>query len=216
MTKIKATYIQHMGNELTPVNAARISFNSESEEFEERDRKLTRYLAKHKHLSPFEHCSLTVLIECPLFIRSQIHRHRTFSYNEVSRRYSAEELEFYVPTNFRKQHSTSKQCSDGNVGVTDNIRANVITQAAHAQSLKNYNDLLDLGVSREMARGVLPQNLMTKFWMTGNLRNWVHFLGLRLDEHAQQEVRELAEEIKDIINDKFPEVGEILLEETLK
>ena len=113
---IKAEYMDHMGNDLTVVNSARVSFGSESQELSDKDKKLIKYLADHQHMSPFEHCQLSVRISCPLYIRSQIHRHRTFSYNEISRRYTSKDLEFYIPETLRKQSDDNRQASDGVVG----------------------------------------------------------------------------------------------------
>ena len=212
MSQIKVEYVDHMGDDLRVVNAARISFDNQKDQFDAKDEKLTNYLAKHKHYTPFEHCFLSVEIHCPLYIRSQIMRHRTFSYNEVSRRYTSENLKFYEPVSYRKQHDRSKQCSDGNVNDITNNKAKIKTQLIHKQCLEAYNEMLNMGVSRELARGLLPQNLMTKFIMSGNLRNWSHFLKLRLDEHAQDEVRWIAENIDKIIKDKFPVAGKCLME----
>jgi len=213
MNQIKAEYIDHMGDDLRVVNAARISYitNDSNIVVDERDEKLINYLADHKHYSPFEHCHLTVIINCPLYIRSQIHRHRTFSYNEVSRRYTSEKLEFYEPNLYRKQHDKSKQCSDGYF--THEANQPVVKQVKllHNKTLAVYNDLIEQGVSREMARGILPQNLMTKFYMSGNLRNWAGFLALRLDTHAQYEVQTIAKQIHSIIKEKFPVSGKALL-----
>lgn len=208
---IKAEYINHMGDDLTVVNAARVSFGKHKKKLDAKDVKLINYLAKHKHMTPFEHCILSVNIKCPLYIRSQIHRHRTFSYNEISRRYTAENIEFYLPDKLRKQHEKSKQCSDGTLSDVESQVLMGGISASHRVSLDLYNKLLDKGVARELARGVLPQNLMTEFWMTGNLRNWIHFIGLRLDDHAQEEVQVIAQQVMDIIEDKFPEAGKALI-----
>lgn len=213
MSQIQVEYVQHMGTDLAIVNAARVSYGKEKKQLDDKDKKLLRYLAKHKHYTPYEHTSLTVKITCPLYIRSQIMRHRTASYNEISRRYTAENITFYEPTQYRKQHSTSKQCSDGELSSEDSTKASIKVQMIHKQCLDTYNELLDLGVSREMARGVLPQNMVTSFYMTANLRNFVHFLKLRLDEHAQEEARVVAEQVRDIILDKFPYAGKCLLED---
>ncbi len=211
MSQIKVAYIQHCGSDLTAVNAARISFGSQSQELTDKDKKLIDYLAKNKHMSPFEHNSLTVLIECPLYIRSQIQRHRTFSYNEVSRRYTSEKLEFFVPDSIRKQSKNNKQASEGLLTPLSDACAYMKICELHSQALKTYEELIDLGVSREQARGVLPQNLMTKFYMTGNLRNWIHFIELRQHSHAQEEVQVIAQEIKRIIETHFPESSKSLL-----
>lgn len=210
MSKIKIKYLNHMGNDLSVVNSARVSFGKTKQSLDKEDIKLINYLAKHKHFTPFEHCSLSVLVTCPLFIRSQIHRHRTFSYNEISRRYTSENLEFYVPETYRKQHDKSKQCSDGELDDSTNKVFKTLTRVHHKEALDLYEEMIQKGVAREMARGILPQNLMTEFWMTGNLRNWIHFLGLRVDSHAQQEVQDVAKPILNIIMDKFPESAKAL------
>lgn len=215
MSKIEISYIDHMGNDLSVVNSARVSFGKTKDQLDEKDVKLINYLAKHKHFTPFEHCTLTVLVKCPLFIRSQIHRHRTFSYNEISRRYTSENIEFYEPDVYRMQHDKSKQCSDGNFDEDTNNAIKELVSDSHASALKLYNQLIDEGVAREMARGILPQNLMTEFWMTGNLRNWVHFLGLRVDSHAQKEVQDVAQPILKIIKDAYPESAKALFKHQL-
>lgn len=203
---IKVNYVDHMGTDLTIVNAARVSFNKVSDVMEEKDEKLIKYLAEHEHLSPFEHCSMTFLIEVPLYIRSQIHRHRTFAYNEVSRRYTSEDLTFYVPTvdDVRKQSKSNRQASNGQL--EDEQAKDIIhrMKIAHLAMVKLYEDLLDDGVCREQARGVLPQNLMTKFYMTGNLRNIAHFLKLRSHDGAQKEVRDVAARMLSIVEEYFP------------
>lgn len=211
MSKLKVEYVDHMGDDLRVVNSARISMGAESQKLEPKDIKLINYLAKHKHYTPFEHNTLTVIIDCPLYIRSQIHRHRTFSYNEISRRYTDKDLEFFGPTTFRKQHKSSKQCSDGNLSAENDLKAQVLMQDIHNKALQTFENMIKLGVSREQARGVLPQNLMTSFYMTGNLRNWIAFLKLRDDSHAQLEVQILSQEIKKIILEKFPESAKALI-----
>lgn len=209
---IKAEYINHMGDDLTVVNAARVSFGKAKSVLDDKDIKLINYLAKHKHFSPFEHCQLSVLIECPLYIRSQIHRHRTFSYNEVSRRYTSENLRFYIPEQFRKQHASSKQCSDGEFDTIDNAGFELQFENIHQKCLDLYNELINDGMAREMARGILPQNLMTEFYMTGNMRNFAAFLALRLDGHAQAEATIIAKQILNVMKDKFPISTQALLD----
>lgn len=209
MNQLKVSYINHMGSDLTIVNSARISFGSTSQVLTEKDKKLIKYLAANKHYSPFEHCTLTALIECPLYIRSQIMRHRTFSYNEVSRRYTSEDIQFYSPE-LRKQAISNRQASDGllEAGVGE---AKALIEKQHQEAYRAYKRLLELGVAREIARGVLSQDLMTKFYMTGNLRNWAHFVSLRLDAHAQIEVQYIANEVKTIMLNHFPEATKALL-----
>lgn len=209
---IKATYVQHMGTDLTVVNSARISYGGSSQELTDKDKKLIDYLAKNSHLSPFEHCSLSAIIEVPLYIRSQIHRHRTFSFNEVSRRYTSENLQFYVPPieDLRSQSKNNKQVSDGPISETEARGLQSSIKQAHAYSLDFYNQLIARGVCREQARGVLSQDLMTSFYMTGNLRNWVHFVHLRNHPHAQKEVQVVAQQVKQILLEKFPTSSEAL------
>lgn len=211
--QIKVHYIKHMGDDLTAVNAARVSFGNEKTELDEKDKKLINYLAKHEHMSPFEHQVLTIKVEVPLYIRSQMMRHRTFSYNEISRRYTDKDLEFYIPDTFRKQHKSNRQASEGELSEMESNIAQQKFYMAHESMLDDYRYLTEVcGVCREQARGILPQNLMTEFIMTGNLRNYAHFIKLREHEGAQAEVQEVAEQIRNIIIDKFGYTALALLE----
>lgn len=188
--------INSMGNDYSVVNAARVSFNKDYESdptLDDRDRKLINFLAKHKHTSPFEHVTATFRLTVPMFIARQIMRHRTFSYNEISRRYTSEDIRLWYCDTWRVQSDKNLQCSSGDL--TDPI-ATEIYQKSVAQALMSYNALLDRGVAREQARAVLPQCTYTSFYMTGNLHNWMHFLKLRLDAHAQPEVQVVAKAIK--------------------
>lgn len=212
MAKIEIEFIDSMGSDLTVVNSARVSFGKRISALEDKDAKLIKYLADHQHLTPFEHCTVTVLVSCPLYIRSQIHRHRTFAYNEISRRYTSENLEFYQPDSFRIQSKNNKQASAGDVDDQTELAARVISQKMESDALTSYNRLIDMGVARELARGILPQSLMTEFYMTGNLRNWVHFLKLRMDPHAQKEVQDVALPIMAILEKLYPESTKALME----
>lgn len=214
---IKATYIQHCGSDLMAVNAARISFANEKTELDAKDEKLIKYLADNEHMSPFEHNSVTFLVECPLYIRSQIHRHRTFAYNEVSRRYTADNMTFYCPPqeDIRAQSKSNKQASDNPIDEKLASQAYYRIDALHNEALNTYNFLLEIGVSREQARGVLPQNLMTSFYMTGNVRNWIHFVKLRLHHHAQKEVQYVAQQVLDKLVELFPVSVKALMKEEL-
>jgi len=196
--------VDSMGDDLSVVNAARVSFAGHVEEFREKDKKLIKYLADNNHMSPFEHCVATIYIKCPLYIRSQIMRHRTFSYNEVSRRYTSKNLEFHLPDALRRQGKTNLQGSAGELDASLQARYITDMQLMQATCLDLYEEMIALGVCREQARGILPQNLLTEFYMTGNLRNWVHFLKLRCDPHAQYEVQQLAYRIKDDLAKIFP------------
>ncbi|MGA1706679.1 MAG: FAD-dependent thymidylate synthase [Candidatus Nanopelagicaceae bacterium] len=211
-TKSKVTYVDHMGEDARAAEAARVSFYKEglgeSEGVNERDAKLIAFLARENHTSPFEHSVLSVQIKCPLFVRSQIMRHRTFSYNEVSRRYTSENLEFFEFEGLRGQASKNLQCSTDDEVEYSYALKSLIAQH-HSQSLDLYNRLLDSGVAREQARAVLPQSLMTSFIMTGNVLNWVKFLRLRLDEHTQPECREVAQMCRYILQTHFPHTVDV-------
>ena len=199
--------VDRMDMDNMPCSAARVSFGNEDKTGKdvEKDKKLMKYLADHQHMTPFEYQHATFLVEVPLFIRSQIHRHRAFSFNEISRRYTSEELEFWKPTTFRGQSKSNRQASDGTVDVTgDNWEWYAGIQLGY------YNHLLESGVAREQARAVLPQSLLTKFYMGGNLRSWAHFIELRRDEHAQYEVQVVANRIAEKLKELWPNSCEAL------
>ena len=162
----KVEYVEHMGSDLTIVNSARVSFGKHKDELDERDEKLIRYLIKHRHTSTLEHNVATFRFCVPLFVRSQHHRHRTWSYNEISRRYTDIDIRFYEPTAFRTQHEDNRQASnfdkatDPLWNVYSSGRSETVSeriQYHHKESLHLYNRLINLGVCREQARGVLPQ-----------------------------------------------------------
>lgn len=207
---MKVNYISHMGTDKTVADAARVSYDRadfDNTELSEKDANLIHFLARHKHTSPFEHLALSVTIKCPLFVRSQIMRHRTFSYNEVSRRYTDQNIEFFKFLGLRMQSEKNLQCSlTSLVASTDPLRTMMHEQTQEALDL--YSNLLKEGVSREQARSVLPQSLMTSFVMTGNALNWSRFLKLRLDAHSQQECQVIARGCLDILRDKFPQTVE--------
>jgi thymidylate synthase (FAD) len=199
-----AKLIDFMGSDKRVVDAARVSFlkddHAESQ-LTDRDKKLIKFLAAHNHTSPFEHCLATFVLKVPLFVRSQIMRHRTFSYNEVSRRYTSEQIDFWRPDTMRGQAKDNLQCSEGTV---ESSEADSIFKIATEFSFASYQQLIEAGVSREIARGVLPQSTYTTFYMTGNLHNWIKFIKLRDHEHAQPETRDIAQQIKRALEVCFP------------
>ncbi len=207
--------VQHMGSDLTVVNSARVSFGIEKEKLNARDKKLINYLIKHRHTSTLEHCSVTFKFTVPLFVRSQHHRHRTWSYNEISRRYTSKDLQFYSPTAFRTQHESNRQASNENdlidpVIIPDlhdigyGVTASNLINRATKESVSLFNILLKSGVCREQARMVLPQNLYTEYYGTVNLNNLLKFVDLRTHEGAQWEIRRVAEACLEIASDLFP------------
>ena len=212
----KVEYVDHVGSSLTIVNSARVSFGVHKNELDDKDIKLIKYLIQHKHTSTLEHCFVTFRIKVPLFIRSQHHRHRTWSYNEISRRYTAEKLEFYEPKEFRTQHKNNRQASNENELINpwyqepdqwiQGMRANDAIRDHHEQSVNLYNKLMDLGVCREQARGVLPQNLYTEYYASCNLNNLLKFIDLRTHDGAQWEIQQVAKAMLTIAKDLFPEV----------
>jgi thymidylate synthase (FAD) len=218
-------YIQHWGDDLIVCNAARVSLDKYTEwnietvgsddgygwveemvaSLKPADEKLIKYLAVNKHTSCFEHMGATLKLKVPIFIARQIQRHRTFSYNEISRRYVDSPPEFFYPDTWRKRADNVKQGSseeslDGYAleSVTDEF------EGAIEDAVDAYNSLMGQGVAPELARMILPQNMYTEFYMSGNLRAWSHFLQLRLDGHAQKEVRQVAQQVVDILTPLYP------------
>lgn len=217
----KVEYVDHMGTDLTIVNSARVSFGKHKTELDDKDRKLIDYLVKHKHTSVFEHNVVTFRFVVPLFVRSQHHRHRTWSYNEISRRYTDENLCFYEPSAFRTQHKSNRQASNLNELVDPVLNpedqndpkfgewihffhASEAVKLHHQDSLDLYNKLLEVGVCREQARGVLPQNLYTEYYGSCNLSNLLKFIDLRTHEGAQWEIMKVAEACLEIATDLWP------------
>lgn len=206
-------YVQHMGDDLTIVNAARVSFGKEKKELDDRDKKLINYLIEHNHTSTLEHNIVTFKVKVPLFVRSQHHRHRTFSYNEISRRYTDINIEFYEPSSFRTQHKSNRQASNADELINPEIGpahqsffASELVKDHHRSSLELFDKLIESGICREQARGVLPQNLYTTYIATVNLNNLIKFTNLRLHEGAQYEIQQVAKAFLDIAYDIWPNV----------
>ena len=212
----KVELIQTIGNDLSVVNAARVSFGVEKEEIDEKDKKLINYLVKHRHTSTLEHCFMTFKFVVPLYVRSQHHRHRTWSYNEISRRYTSVDLQFYEPKTFRTQHETNRQASnldeinpnisnfkDTLLPVSPNYASDAIMMH-HRRCLDLFESLLSNGVCREQARGVLPQNLYTQYIGSCNLSNLLKFIDLRTHEGAQWEIQQVANACLTFAQEHFP------------
>jgi len=199
-------YVSHMGDDLTVVNAARVSFNKESTEFSGKDEKLIQYLAKHKHWTPFAHPQITLRVKAPISIRTQLFKHKQgFVENEVSRRYVTDEPEFYIPQWRSKPTNGAKQGSEDFI---DNDAVNDGLTELYAESVKtahaHYNFLIGSGVAPEQARFILPQGTYTEWWWTGSLAAYARVYALRSDPHAQWEVRQYAEAISFLIEPLFP------------
>ena len=213
----KVELVQHMGEDITVVNSARVSFGVQKDKLDNKDEKLINYLIKHRHTSTLEHNIATFRIKVPLFVRSQHHRHRTWSYNEISRRYTDSDIQFYEPVDFRTQHKSNRQASnlEDTINPLISYKTNYSSQtliltaseaicAHHKSALRLFDDLLDAGVCREQARGVLPQNLYTEYYATANLNNILKFIDLRTHDGAQWEIQKLADSMLLIIKDLWP------------
>ena len=209
----RVDYVNHMGDDLTVVNSARVSFGVEKENLDGRDKKLINYLIKHKHTSTLEHNLITFRFSVPMFVRSQHHRHRTWSYNEISRRYTDVNIKFYEPKEFRTQHKSNRQASNAEELINPEVEwggyapmpAADLVGIHNEKSLDLFNSLIEAGVCREQARGVLPQNLYTEYYGTVNLSNLLKFIDLRTHEGAQWEIQKVAEACLEIATDLFPE-----------
>jgi len=206
-------YVSHMGSDLTVVNSARVSFGVEKQQLEEKDKKLINYLLKHKHTSTLEHNLVTFRFTVPLFIRSQHQRHRTWSYNEISRRYTEVGMRFYEPKQFRTQHTSNRQASNVDElsdplidpeSLAGGNHASYLVSAHHKASVRLYEKLLVNGVCREQARGVLPQNMYTEYYGTVNLNNLLKFVELRSHEGAQWEIQKVASACLEIARHLYP------------
>jgi thymidylate synthase (FAD) len=230
---IKATLIDHMGSDLSVVNAARVSFGKESQAVEwlnydypngnrcgdliavldGRDTKLVKYLAKHKHLSPFGHAFASFHVKAPIFVARQLVKHKFLRWNEISRRYVDDEPEFYVPDVWRGRSADKKQGSEGVVEpvIYGKVGGTTPTDFAYGD-LSLYKMLLEQGVAPEMARMVLPQSTMTEFYWSGSLDAFASMCQLRCKPDTQYESRLVADQISEKMGELFPVSWSALME----
>ena len=222
---IKVERIDHMGTDLAIVNAARVSFDKESEwclqdyyptGFEsepatrkvlsDADVKLIAYLAKHNHWSPFAHTSIQLRIKAPIFVARQLVKHQVGGvWNEVSRRYVDSEPEFYFPDVWRGRPTDgAKQGSSGVVDDNGDYSPSAGARSAVYETMRHYDWMLSVGVAPEQARMILPQNMMTEWYWTGSLMFFARVCAQRLDPHAQAETSEVARQIADLVRPLFP------------
>lgn len=217
---IQVDYVDHMGTDLTVVNAARVSFDKESEweapdvpaddcgwvdaVLSARDSALIAYLAKNNHWSPFAHTSIQLRIKAPIFVARQLVKHQVGGvWNEVSRRYVDSEPEFWFPKVWRgRPEGGMKQ------GSTGEVDESAMWTSAAKEHVKNcvawYESAIAAGVAPEQARMILPQNMMTEWYWTGSLMFFARVCKLRLDSHAQSETRDVAERIAEVVEPLFP------------
>ncbi len=237
---IEATYIDHMGSDLSVVNAARVSFGKKSEwvcegcgntnwiddyDYEhycvdcrlgddltlsERDTKLIRYLAKHKHISPFGHAFASFHVKAPIFVARQLVKHKFLRWNEISRRYVDDEPEFYVPIEWRGRSEDKKQGSS-NTTVEFLRMQGFREQSVHDGTFKHqmhsldlYRDMIEAGVAPEQARMVLPQSTMTEWYWSGSLDAFASMCQLRCKPDTQYESRVVADQISEKMGELFP------------
>lgn len=200
--------VDYMGSDDMILNAARVSTGASSKGAK-RDRGLIRYLYRNAHTSPFEMSEFIFHIKAPLFVARQWMRHRTASVNETSGRYRELPTEFYEPETWREQATKNHQGSEGEVADVERINQSFAKSLATAT--KTYQSLLRRGVAREMARLVLPVTLYTEWYWKIDLHNLMHFLSLRMDAHAQWEIRQYAEAVRDLVDatGDFPYTMEI-------
>ncbi len=200
----KVELLDVMGDDLTVVNAARVSFAKESTVLDEKDEKLIKYLAKNNHITPFFHPQVRFRLKMPIFVAREWFRHTIgFARNEVSRRYVDSPPEMYVPQELRERDPKLKQGSKETiVGNNDEI----VSRLADATKLAHecYAMLLDQQVAPEVARMILPQSMYTEFIETASLYAYARLCRLRLDPHAQREIQLYAEAVCDALKDKFP------------
>ena len=211
---IKATYINHMGNDLSVVNAARVSFakeskwedhDSETDQYvlKDRDRKLIHYLAEHQHFSPFGHCFASFVVKAPIFVARQLVKHKFLRWNEISRRYVDSEPEFYKPSEWRKRSDDKKQGSHGALIDGSKIWDSLVGQEAR-DTLLLYTGMIKQGVCPEQARMVLPQSTMTEWYWSGSLDAFADMCNLRLKTDTQYETQLVAQQIDQIMLGIFP------------
>ncbi len=220
---INVTYKGNMGNDLTVVNAARVSFGKESEwDYEEsdaysfkqhmksKDEKLIQYLAKHKHISPFGHCFASFHIKAPVFVARQLVKHKFLRWNEISRRYVDTSPEFYEPE-WRARAKDKKQGSGGSVEIS--LDSEMLFYATMRNALTTYDGLLEDGVCPEQARMVLPQSMMTEWYWSGSLDAFADMCNLRCKSDTQAETRFVADAISEEMEKLFPVSWEALTKE---
>ena len=210
--------VDTLGDDLTPVNAARVSFGGRSDKFTDKDKRLSKFLIKHKHFSPFRHQHIQIIIKAPEFVMREWYKHvvgiettsshvtKDHAWNEISGRYVPYD-EFYEPKEFRKQSEDNKQASDGLID--DQVVATMHWRTAQNKTIETYNELLNMGVAREQARSILPLTVYTKVWWTASFQSVMNFIELRDEPTSQVEIQEYAKVLKQIMLEVFPETTKL-------
>ena len=210
--------VDSLGDDLTPVNAARVSFGGRSDKFTNKDRRLSKFLIKHKHFSPFRHQHVMMIIKAPEFVMRQWYKHvvgiettsshptKDHAWNEISGRY-VEVEEYYVPEVYRAQSEDNKQASEGEVELQEECMRSWNDSIEHAKIF--YEGLLRRGVAKEQARAVLPLSQYTQVWWTASFQSIMNFIELRDEPTSQVEIQEYARALKKIMLDVFPETTKL-------
>ena len=213
--------IDTLGDDLTVVNSARVSFGKRKTKWSKADERLVRYLAKHKHHSPFRHLQIQFHIKAPEFVMRQWYKHvvgiettsnsatKDHAWNEISGRY-VEVEDFYIPKIFRQQSEDNKQATEGSI--KDQNKAKMIWDVAMFNAKKYYNDLLDLGVGKEQARAILPLNQYTEVYWTASFQAVMNFVELRDEKTSQWEIQEYAKVVKELCLTSFPKITKLWIE----
>lgn len=205
ISNIKVDYINHMGDDLSVVNAARVSFHKVSNKFNDKDEKLIKYLANHNHWTPFGHTSLSLRIKAPLFVSRQLVKHGVGGViNEVSRRYVDTEPEFYFPDEWRLRANNKKQGSSDDIHENNDYICLKTRNIIKNNILPIYEELLEMGICPEQARMMLPLNCMTEWIWTGSIAFFARVCNLRLEEHSQKETQDVAKLILPYMQEYFP------------
>ena len=212
--------VDTLGDDLTPVNAARVSFGGRSDKFTEKDKRLSRFLIKHKHFSPFRHQHIMVIIKAPEFVLRQWYKHvvgiettsthatKDHAWNEISGRY-VEVEDFYYPDVWRKQSEDNKQASEGELDDLQQKRMSLVYETYMTQVEMAYETMISSGVAKEQARIVLPLSQYTQVWWTASFQSVMNFIELRDEKTAQVEIQEYARALKEIMLDAFPETTKL-------
>ena len=210
--------IDTLGDDLTVVNSARVSFGKRKEKFDKSDERLVRYLAKYKHYSPFRHLQIQFHVKAPEFVMRQWYKHvvgiettsnsstKDHAWNEISGRY-VEVEDFYTPEVFRKQSEDNKQATEG--AIEEQMHAQTLWGVAMFNAKKYYNDLLELGVGKEQARAILPLNQYTEVYWTASFQAVMNFIELRNEKTSQWEIQQYAKSMLDLMYESFPKTTEI-------
>ena len=210
--------VDSLGNDLTVVNSARVSFGKRKTKFDKSDERLVRYLAKHKHYSPFRHLQVQFHIKAPEFVMRQWYKHvvgietssssstKDHAWNEISGRYVPVE-DFYVPEVYRAQSEDNKQASEGEVEIQSD--AQKLWMDAHWYVVGFYNDLLEMGMAKEQARAILPLSQYTEVYWTASFQAVMNFIELRNEKTSQWEIQEYAKVLLEQMKEVFPKTTEL-------